>query len=462
MRWSWRADLLPLVLDALLEGSLVGVAYTAIALLGSSTTPRLSLVEFCVVAAAGLVWARLRPRAASRVPWLASAALLAGALGWLADPAARTTLAALDNPLSALLVNPAGWLLGVAVLRGAAHEHADDEIETSTRALAYAFPVLAASWLPHLRAGGPFVGPALVGSAVCVAAGLLAIGHARLRELEQLGTDSRGGRTWAMVATGVVVVVAALAVPIALVSGTSARDVLTATGGPVGGKIGLLLAPLGGLLVALAAAVGQVLSGIHLPSLFGTGGSAPPSGSGPGSSGGPSGVSSVGGPVPGGSLPLGWLVVAGVAALIVLLAVGLRRLAVHRPEPQVTAPPREERHREVRPPRLNLHLPRLAIIPHVAFPRRPASAAEAYLALLDELAGRGEVGRRPAETPQAHAQRAGTLGLQRRPLGLLAADYELTVYGRAAISERETARAIGRWRQLRRAARALPRHGGTH
>ena len=116
----------------------------------------------------------------------------------------------------------------------------------------------------------------------------------------------------------------------------------------------------------------------------------------------------------------------------------------------------------MRAPRLNLHLPRLAIVPHVGLPRRPASAAEAYLALLDELAGRGEMGRRPAETPQAHAQRGGTLGLPRRPLGLLAADYELTVYGRAAISERETARAIGRWRQLRRAARGLPRHGSAH
>jgi hypothetical protein len=461
MRWSWRADLLPVVLDALLEGSLVGVAYTAIALLGANATAPLSLVEFCLVAAAGLVWARLRPRAASRVAWIASAALLAGVLGWLADPAARAALATLDDPLGALLIHPAGCLLGVAVLRGAVHEHADDEIETSTRALAYAFPVLAASWLPHLRSGGPFVGPALVGSAVCVAAGLLAIGHARLRELELLGSESRGGRTWAMVATGVVVAVAALGIPIALLSGTSARDMLTAVGGPVGGAIGLLLAPLGGLLVALAAAIGQVLNDIHLPSLSGAPGSVPTSGTAAGSPGGSHGVSPVGGPVPGGSLPLGWLVLVGVVAVIVLLAIGLRRLAVNRPSPPDTAPPREERHREVRPPRLNLHLPRLAIHPHVLLPRRPASAPEAYLALLDELAGRGEVGRRPAETPQAHAERAGALGLPRRPLGLLAADYELAVYGRAAIGERETARAIGRWRQLRRAARTLPHHGSA-
>jgi hypothetical protein len=458
MRWSWRTDLLPVVLDALLEGSLVGVAYAAIALVGSSSSAPLSLVEFCLVAAAGLVWARLRPREAPRALWIAALALLAAALGWLADPAARAALNTLDGPTSALLIHPAGWLLGVAVLRGAVHEHAEDEIETSTRALAYAFPVLAASWLLHLRSGGPFVGPALVGSAVCVASGLLAIGHARLRELELLGSDSRGGRTWQMVATGVVVVVAALGIPIALLSGTSARDLLTAAGGPVGSAIGLLLAPLGSLLTALAAAIGQVLNGIHLPSLPGTSGSVPTSGTA-GSPGGSHGVSPVGGPVPGGSLPLGWLVVAGFVAVVVLLVIGLRRLAVNRPDLQFTAPPREERHREVHPPRLNLHLPRPAIHPHVALPRRPASAPEAYLALLDELAGRGELGRRPAETPQAHAERAGTLGLPRRPLGLLAADYELAVYGRTAIGEKETARALGRWRRVRHVARELRRRG---
>jgi hypothetical protein len=42
-------------------------------------------------------------------------------------------------------------------------------------------------------------------------------------------------------------------------------------------------------------------------------------------------------------------------------------------------------------------------------------------------------------------------------MGLLAADYQLAVYGGVAISERETARAIGRWQRLRKLARRLPR-----
>jgi len=279
MRWSWRADLLPVALDGLFEGSLVGVAYLAIASGSARPSAPLSLVEFCFAAAAGVVWARLRPREVPRVLWIAAFTLLAGVLGWLADPAARAALTVHADLPGAISVHPAGWLLGVSVIRGVVHEEAADEIETSTRAFAYAFPVLAASWLLRLGSGGSFVGPALVGSAVCVGAGLLAIGYARLRELELLGSDSRGGHTWPMLATGVVVVVAALAIPTALLTGTSARDVASTVGGPVGGVTGALFAPLGNLLASLASALGQLLSGIHLPSLPGLGGSGNGSGS---------------------------------------------------------------------------------------------------------------------------------------------------------------------------------------
>ena len=79
MRWSWRADPLPVALDALLEGSLVGVPYLAIASGGTSSSAPMSLVEFCLAAAAGLVWARLRPQEAPRALWIGAVALL---LGW--------------------------------------------------------------------------------------------------------------------------------------------------------------------------------------------------------------------------------------------------------------------------------------------------------------------------------------------------------------------------------------------
>jgi hypothetical protein len=43
MRWFWRADPLPLILDGLLEGSLVGVAYLAFMTIPSSAPPPLPL-----------------------------------------------------------------------------------------------------------------------------------------------------------------------------------------------------------------------------------------------------------------------------------------------------------------------------------------------------------------------------------------------------------------------------------
>ena len=46
MRWYSRADLVPLVLDGLLEGSLVGVGYMALATIGWKSIAPLPFVVF--------------------------------------------------------------------------------------------------------------------------------------------------------------------------------------------------------------------------------------------------------------------------------------------------------------------------------------------------------------------------------------------------------------------------------
>ncbi len=453
MRWSWRADLLPGTLDALLEGSLVGVVYVALVPPGRDSSAPLSLVEFCVAAAVGLMWSRLRPGRVPRTAWLAALAPGAGLAGWLADPGARSALGAAPDLPAALQLHTAGWLLGVAVIRGAVHEHASEEIETSGRALVYAFPTLAAAWLIHLGSGGAFAGPALVGTAVCVGAGLLAIGHARLRDLGLLGLDTRGGRTWPRLATAVVLAVAAVAIPVALASGTSARDLLSAVagpvGGPVGGAAGALVAPLNASLAWLGSGLGHLLGAVPWPAL-------------PGAGSRPTRAAGAAAPPPAGAPEsttlFGWLVVAAIVVSVVVVGLLFRRLVTSPPEPRPVLPPREERRRQLHRPRLSLHVALPSLRPRFAPRRRPASAAEAYVALLGDLAERGELGRRPAETPRGHAERGGTLGLPRLPLGLLAADYELAVYGRAEISDRETARALSRRGRLRRAARKLRSH----
>ena len=449
MRWFSRADIPLVVCDGLLEGSLVGVVYLAFALGGPGSNARLSLVEFWLAAAAGVALARRRPAWLSHIDAVRALALLAGVAGWLADPAARDALTASKLPWDVLATQPAGWLLGIAVLRGGAHRDVDHESETSTRAITFGLPVLAASLLLGLGSGSAFVVPAVVGSTVCVAAGLLSVGRARLQELEKLGSVTHGGRTWPVLAA--VVVMAALAIPLAVAVGTSAPTATTVDVRPAEGAIGSLLAGLGGILAWVASIPGQFLNGAHssvprdLPA--------------------PTPSPTAGQPIP--SLPgsrlsisltsVPTLLWAGLGVAVVLLVVRFRGLVTGRNVPtlavELSTAPREERHREPFLARLNRHLPRPGIHPRIPRRHSPTSAAEAYVALLDDLADRGDLARKPAETPQSHAGRAGSLGLPRLPLGLLAADYELAVYGQTAVSRPEIARAIGRWRRLRRLAR---------
>ena len=450
MRWSSRADIPLVICDGLLEGSLVGVVYLAIALgLPGSSAP-LSLVEFWLAAAAGVALARRRAAWLSHIDAVRALALLAGVAGWLADPAARDVLTASKLPWDVLATQPAGWLLGIAVLRGGAHRDVDHESETSTRAITFGLPVLAASLPLGLGSGSAFVVPAVVGSTICVTAGLLSVGRARLQELERLGSVTRGGRIWPVLAAAVVVM-AALAIPVAVIVGTSAPTAATVDVRPAEGAIGSLLAGLGGILAWLASIPGQFLNGAHssvprdLPAPTPSPTAGPPIPSLPGSRL---------------SIPLGWvptLLWVGLGVAAVLLVVLFRRLVTGRNVPrlakELSAAPREERHREPFLARLNLHLPRPQIHPRLPRRHSPTSAAEAYVALLDDLRAQGDLARKPAETPQSHAVRAGSMGLPRLPLGLLAADYELSVYGQTAVSRPETARAIGRWRRLRRLAR---------
>jgi hypothetical protein len=102
----------------------------------------------------------------------------------------------------------------------------------------------------------------------------------------------------------------------------------------------------------------------------------------------------------------------------------------------------EERFIHLPETRLRLALPRLGV------PRRrktpaPYDAVTAYLAAL-ELFDPGQLMRREAESPLAHARRVTD-----RQLSLLAADYALARYGGRALTRLEHLRALGRWRRLR-------------
>jgi len=434
MRWSWRVNLAPFVLGGLLEGSLVGVAYLALAGGRASAAAPLSLVEFVAAAMLGTAWSRLRPHSARRGLWLFPAALAAGALGWAAGVSGSGFPV---SPSAALAVHPAGWLLGAAVLRGAAHEDPADEVDASSAALVAAFPILAAPWLLHGGQLGLSAAPALVGAAVCVAAGLLAIAHARLRELGLLGSPTSGGRAWPLVATSVAVTAAAGSLAAALLTGTTARDALNAVSGPLAGAAGAIAAPMGGPVSEAWSTVEGLIPRVSLPVI----------------------------PAPSLDMPAlprsaGPILAIALVSGLAFAAFRLHRLAAGIPSSPHVQRAQEERHREVHLPRIRLgvHLPLNR--PHVELPHRPRSAAEAYVALLDQLGRRGDLAREPAETPRRHSKRVAGLGLPRLPMALLAADYELATYGDLPISSKETRRALGRLRGLTRAASGIRARAG--
>ena len=80
----------------------------------------------------------------------------------------------------------------------------------------------------------------------------------------------------------------------------------------------------------------------------------------------------------------------------------------------------------------------------------PRTAAEAYVALVDDLERHPGVRRGPAETPATHAARLRAEGEAALSLDLLAADYALARYGGIDLPAHEDRRAVDRWRRLRK------------
>ncbi len=441
MRWSWPGRVVAPALDALAEGSLLWVLYGAFAASSSSSRPALGLVEFALAAALGVTLSRRLASLATRRLALVCTAICTGCVGWLADPAAGTVLLR-DGLAPALAVGVPGWLLAVTVLRGGAHRDPAADASVASQALVVGVPGLALPWLTHIgaRPGDALVGPALAGSLLFVTSSLLAIAHGRLSALGIDPQQSVGGRAWAGVAVGVVVLMGLTALAATLVLGAPLTALLSVAGGSLLAGIAAGIAGLMPWLVPIGTAFGELLA--RAPGLPGPGHAAitaPPVQSTPGP--GPAGVPPIVGPL---------------LAIAALTAVGLAIRYRH----VFRAP------RAVPPLRASQEM-RIFVVPHVSFAlrrprlraslpqrrRSPADAVEAYLRLLRELDGRPELARSDAESPASHAHRIGGHGLPAVPLALLVADFELAAYGDRALGRRETVRAVARWRRLRRAIR---------
>ena len=389
-------QIVPLALVVVAEAAWISVAGGLLQVF-ALRDPVIGIPGLAAFVVAGIVLARvLGPRLGGR--WLVVAfglVLAGGAIGWLISGAARDALAEGMGP--GLAAHPGGWLAGLAVLRGFAHARLPLAEETVSNLLAIGIPGLALAATLGGLIGEPyrarFLADSLGAAVVYVGASALALAFARLDAIGlDSGFDWRRNPTWLLMTIALVAVAILAAIPLASVAGTILSVLISVALGPL-----LILGLATGfdrtarrILVFFA---GVVVVLVILVRVFGSTDSPLP----PAATGQP-------------GLPTyeetnqlftiglgGLLLLFVVVAIIVAIAIWMRRTPAPDGDLHETRtidasgdglPPPRQRDR---------------------FGRRhdPATAVEAYVALVDDLDAHREVRRGPAETPAAHAARSG-------------------------------------------------------
>jgi hypothetical protein len=441
MSWSWPARLPVPLLDAVVEGAWPAVWYAGIEIALGRGQGHLPWPIFMVAAGAGVLIGRMHFR--SPAP-LVIAALLAGGAGWLAAPEARDALAS-GGPGAGVPIHAAGWILGLALARGARHDDpAQDDLAVSAL-LRGGMALLVVPWLAASAAGSAsrttFVDQALPPSLLFICGGLLAVGISRLQALgRESGWDWRQNRAWWALLGIVVLVFAMLALFAGLVLGRPVDSILSAVLQPVvvaGSYVVLgVIVVLSGIVAIPLSALGNLLHGSQ-PLLPPT----PPPSALPGS------------PGPAVGPEVGGILVLVIVLLFVAAGVALALFQRASWRPPDLEKPQEREHRSFVLPRLSVPLPR----PHLRWPARvrpPTSASAAYAAALSELERMPSLARDPGESPAAHSRRLQTDGVTLLALWRLAADYQLERFAGLRLAAAETRRALRRWARVRAWARS--------
>jgi hypothetical protein len=437
MRSSWAVRGLLPAAQVLAEGGWLAVVYAAAQAL-SRGTPQVGPLELALLAWAGMAWARRslwRSTEADAVG-LPLLVLLGAAAGWFLAPEVRAAL--LDGRLIAALgLHPAGWLAGVAVLRGSAHSTASEESSVQQRLLRFAIPGLAVPWLVgSLATSGAvereFTAAAFMGTLVFTASAFTALGLAHLESVRlTTGADWRENRSWLTLVVGVALTLTAAGIPAALLLGVPASALLVALFGPI--RIVLLaILLLATPIVAFAAWLVSLVP-IHDLTLF-----QPP-------------LDFVRAePAQAINDAPTFVFYAIVALLLVIELLFLAAIFYFRWQERRTFGSEPEAFEE-----------RAIVLPSGAAPRRPRQRhvagpradaddpAAAYLAALDALERDGRWPRSPSETPAEHARRIRLAGLNDPSLPRLAAAYQLVRYAGLPLSAAEAQRARPRLARLR-------------
>jgi hypothetical protein len=400
--------------------------------------PSLGIPALAGFVLAGVLAARLiGVRLGERWPLAAAGLCLAGgAIGWLSSPDALAALRT-GGPVAALATNPAGWLAALAIARGFAHARLPLSEATLGHLLGLGIPMLAFTAIVGGMVAEPFRGrflaDAIVAAIVFATTATLSLALTRLTAVgADSGFDWRRNPWWVGLLTVLVLVTTVLAFVTSSIAAPAIAFVVGASIGPllvVGVIVGFNRGTVRILAIAFVAALifaglMNLLGGRSVPTLDLGGGAPSEVTRDP-----PSEVVALGS---------GLLLVLAAIAIILLARLWMRRIPLGEDDVPETRtidrglePPRRRRWTRRRRP-------------------EPVDAVTAYVALVEDLAGRPGVRREAAETPAEHARRLRQVGDSQLGLDLLAADYALARFGGITLSSRENGRAVARWRSLRR------------
>lgn len=443
-RLARLADGVPLVLVVIAEAAwtsvLVGLVQE-----WALQHPAFGIAAMLVVVVAGVVVARvLAPRLGERWPPVALAlAIVAGAAGWLATPEARSLLLSGDLP-AALAVNPGGWLTSIALVRGYAHAGPQPDDATVSRMLAFGIPGLGVAAAVGGMIGDPwrteFLAETLRAAILFVSAGTLGLAFARLTAEGGTAVAWRRNPSWVALLGVLVATAIWAAIPGSLMTGVVLSWLVALVMTPI-----IILGVLATFqarnrrLVVLALIASGIIVALGRLAKPGT----PETPIGAGAPVEPALVREALPPLV--TFGLGGLGLVLLAVVILVLArLWMRQLA------PVEAGVDEVRTIDLGAPAAPRRSPRRRR--RALFGSEPRDAVSAYLALLHDLRSTPS-GRGITETPGEHARRVGRSGpglRTRAALPFLAADYVLARYGGRRLTDRENARAIERWRRLRR------------
>ncbi len=244
--------LVPAFLRIVAEAGWLLVLYSTASVIADKRPPIIGPVEMSLFVGAGVLIGAV----GRRWPALGAVLVIVGAfVGGLMGSLAGQNLLAFDD----LVIGRhfAGWLAGLAVLRGAIVSVGDKASEQLEQMLKWVPIAIGVLWAYTTYAGRPelwisFAVAAMWGTAMYLSGSLVAIGMARLDILHAEVKDEQQRRAWRWLVLGVGLAVVPLSVPIAVLAGIPLTAMVSPIVGPIQWLLSLIAYPLAAIIWLLS------------------------------------------------------------------------------------------------------------------------------------------------------------------------------------------------------------------